>query len=50
MATDQAHEQANTAVKARQGTMASLALRRWIIAGPEVSRLVLQYDSATSKV
>ncbi|KAJ8372700.1 hypothetical protein AAFF_G00277690 [Aldrovandia affinis] len=50
MAIDQAHEQANAVIKAdgvRSGvTEDPSALRRWMIAGPEVSHLVAQYEAA----
>ena len=50
MAIDQAHEQANAVIKADGGAIGVTedpsALRRWMIAGPEVSHLVSQYEAA----
>ena len=51
IAIDQAHEQANAVIKADGGaigvTKDPSALRRWLIAGPEVSQLVAQYEIAS---
>ena len=51
IAIDQAHEQANVVIKADGGaidvTEDHSALRRWVIAGPEVSQLVAQYEIAS---
>ncbi|KAI9516361.1 hypothetical protein NQZ68_017564 [Dissostichus eleginoides] len=51
MAIDQAHEQANAVVKADGGAIGLTedpsALRRWMIAGPEISHLVAQYEAAS---
>ena len=48
---DQAHEQANAAIKANSGAIGVTedpsALRRWVVAGPEVSQLVAQYELAS---
>ena len=48
---DQAHEQANAVIKGDDGAIGVTedpsALRRWMIAGPEVSHLVVQYESAS---
>ena len=48
---DQAHEQANTVIKAVGGAIGMTedhsALRRWMVAGPEVSQLVAQYEIAS---
>ena len=51
MAIDQAHEHANAVIKS-DGEPISItedaaALRRWMVAGPEVSRLVAEYESLT---
>ena len=49
IAIDQAHEQANAVIKADGGAIGVTedpsALRRWMIAGPEVSHLVAQYEA-----
>ena len=49
MAIDQAHEQANAVIKADGGAIGVTenpsALRRWMVAGPEVSHLVEQYET-----
>lgn len=49
IAIDQAHEQANAVIKGDGGAVGLTedpsALRRWMVAGPEVSRLVAQYES-----
>eukprot|EP00058_Branchiostoma_floridae_P021206 XP_002606696.1 hypothetical protein BRAFLDRAFT_72537 [Branchiostoma floridae] len=51
MAIDQAHEQANAVIKADGGAVGVTedpsALRRWMIAGPQVSHLVEQYEAAS---
>ena len=48
MAIDQAHEQANAVVKENGGAIGltedPAALRRWTVAGPEISRLVATYE------
>jgi len=50
MAIDQAHEQTNAVIKADGGVIGVTedpsALRRWMIAGPQVSHLVAQYEAA----
>jgi len=47
MAIDQAHEQSNAVVKGDGGAIGltedSAALRRWMVAGPEISRLVGEF-------
>ncbi len=49
MDIDQAHEQANAVIKGDGGAIGVTedpsALRRWMVAGPEVSYLVAQYES-----
>ncbi|KAJ8333969.1 hypothetical protein SKAU_G00412880 [Synaphobranchus kaupii] len=51
MAIDQAHEQANAVIKTDGGAIGITedpsALRRWMVAGPEVSHLVAQYEAAS---
>jgi len=51
MAIDQAHEQANAVIKADGGAIGITedpsALRRWMVAGPEVSQLVAHYEAAS---
>jgi len=51
LAIDQAHEQANAVIKCDGGAIGVTedpsALRRWMIAGSEVSHLVAQYESAS---
>jgi len=48
MAIDQAHEQANAVIKGEGGVIGVTedpsALRIWMIAGPEVSRLAGEYE------
>ena len=48
-AIDQAHEHANAVIKSDGGAIGitedASALRRWMVAGPEVSRLVVEYES-----
>ena len=48
IAIDQAHEQANAVIKGKGGaigvTEEPSALRRWMVAGPEVSRLATEYE------
>ena len=50
VAIDQAHEQANAVIKGDGGAIGVTedpsALRRWMIAGPEVTHLVAQYEVA----
>ena len=47
MANDQAHDQANAVIKGEGGAIGVTedpsALRRWMVAGPEVSRLATEY-------
>ena len=49
MAIDQAHEHANAVIKYDGGAIGitedASALRRWMVAGPEVSCLVVEYES-----
>ena len=51
MAIDQAHEQANAVIKGDGGAIGltedASALRRWMVAGPEVSHLVAEYEAAS---
>ena len=51
MAFDQAHEQDNVVIKSEGGVIGVTedpsALRRWMMAGPEVSHLVDQYELAS---
>ena len=51
MAIDQAHEQANAVIKGDGGAIGvtedPAALRRWMVAGPQVSHLVVQYEAAS---
>ena len=48
MAVDQAHEQENAVIKGEDGAIGvtedPLALRRWMVAGPEVSLLATEYE------
>ena len=52
MAIDQCHEQNNATVKESGGaiglTTDPLALRRWIVAGPEVARIVVEFEEYAS--
>lgn len=52
MAIDQAHEQANAVIKGDGGAIGltedPTALKRWMIAGPEVSRLVQDYENSSN--
>ena len=49
MAIDQAHEQNNAVIKGDGGAIGVTedpsALRRWMVAGPEISRLVANYET-----
>ncbi|VDI42239.1 Hypothetical predicted protein, partial [Mytilus galloprovincialis] len=51
MAIDQAHEQNNACVKADGGAVGLTenpgALRRWMVAGPEMARLVNEFENVT---
>lgn len=53
IATDQAHEQKNASVKRDGGdvglTENPAALRRWIVSGPEMARLIRESDGSTEK-
>ena len=48
MAIDQAHEQEKAVIKGEDGaigvTEEPSALKRWMVAGPEVSRLATEYE------
>ncbi len=52
MAIDQAHEQNNAVIKGDGGAVGLTedagALRRWMVAGPEVSRLVAAYEAMST--
>lgn len=52
MAIDQAHEQENAIIKGEGGVVGVTedpsALRRWMVAGPEVSRLTEEYEALSS--
>ena len=54
MAIDQCHEQNNATVKESGGaiglTTNPLALRRWMVAGPEVERIVVEFEEYAMKV
>lgn len=51
IAIDQAHEQANAVIKGDGGVIGITedpsALRRWMVAGPEISHLVSEYEKAS---
>lgn len=51
LAIDQAHEQNNAVIKGDRGAIGLTedpgALRRWMVAGPEVSRLVAAYEAVS---
>ncbi len=51
IAIDQAHEQSNAVIKGDGGAVGltedQSALRRWMVAGPEVSRLVANYEAVS---
>ena len=53
IAIDQAHEQSNAAVKGDGGAIGITedpsAFRRWMVSGPEISRLVKQYENTTKE-
>ena len=50
IAIDQAHEQNNAAVKGDGGAVRLIqnpeALRRWAVAGPELARLIAEFDKS----
>ena len=54
MAIDQAHEQNNSIIKGDGGAIGltedPAALRRWIVAGPEVSRLLAAYEAVSGTI
>ena len=49
IAIDQAHEQNNACIKGDGGAVGLLqspeALRRWMVAGPEIARLIAEFDA-----
>ena len=51
MAINQAHEQQNAVIKGDGGAIGltedPVALRRWMVAGPEVSRLIAGYETVS---
>lgn len=51
IALDQAHEQVNALVKGDGGAVGltenSGALRRWMVAGPELSRMIQEFEEST---
>ena len=53
MAIDQCHEQNNATVKELGGAIGlitdPLALRRWMVAGPEVARIVVEFEKYAMK-
>ena len=52
IALDHAHEQANVLVKGEGGAVGLTgnpnALRRWMLGGPELSRMVEEYEKGSS--
>ena len=48
IAPDQAHEQENASIKGKGGavglTESASALKRWMVAGPEISRMVTEFE------
>ena len=54
IALDQAHEQENAVVKGEKGAVGlagnPAALRRWMIAGPEVARVIKEFETSTSSL
>lgn len=53
IAIDQAHEQNNASVKGDGGAVGltenMAALRRWMVSGPEMARLIGEFESSTTK-
>ena len=53
MALDQAHEQNNAAVKSDGGTVGLTqspeALRRWMVAGPELMRMTSEFEASLER-
>lgn len=53
MATDQAHEQNNAGVKSDGGAIGLTknpeALRRWMVAGPEIVRITSEFEASMEK-
>ena len=51
IALDQAHEQVNSEVKGEGGavglTKNPAALRRWMVGGPEVARMMKEFEDST---
>jgi len=54
MAIDQAHEQNNAAVKSDGGVIGRMqnfeALRHWMIAGPELVRIITEFEMSIEKL
>ena len=54
MAMDQSHEQLNKSIKGEGGAVGltedPAALRRWMIAGPELSRIVADFEDSVCDV
>ena len=54
MAIDQAHEQNNAAVKGDRGaiglTESPVALRRWMLCGPEMARIIDEFESSKGDI
>lgn len=53
IAIDQAHEQTNAVVKGDGGAVGitenAAALRRWMLSGPEISRLIQEFETAINR-
>ncbi|KAG0708495.1 hypothetical protein GWK47_023998 [Chionoecetes opilio] len=53
VAIDQAHEQNNASVKGDGGAVGltenPAALRRWMVSGPEMARLIQEFEGSTEK-
>lgn len=53
MALDQAHEQENSLIKGEGGAVGltnnPAALRRWMVGGPEISRLIRDFENTSEK-
>ena len=54
MSFDQFHEQMNTLVKGEGGAVGLTedpqALERWLVAGPEISRLILEFENSFQSI
>ena len=54
IAVDQAHEQNNASVKGGGGAVGltenPAALRRWMVSGPEMARLIEEFEVSTKKI